>query len=324
VCDVVSLSGLNRAFVAQGLKIMGGLAKPGFAALAQTARIQERLGTYHAGFLFGPRVNAGGRVGESGLGWRLLATDDPAEARELAARLDDYNRERQAIEQEVLAQATVAAERQAEAGVAAVVVSGRDWHPGVVGIVASRLVEKVNRPVCVIGFAGGVGKGSGRSIAGVDLGAAIVAARQAGLLVNGGGHKMAAGLTIAPEAIETFATFLAERLAGAVAAAGAERALAVDAALSADGATGDLLGHVERLAPFGVGNPEPRFVLAGAGRAAEGDGVPQPRHAAGPGLAGTARAGRAPGRPSACRSLAGPRRRAVHRRGCRDRELRGS
>jgi single-stranded-DNA-specific exonuclease len=194
----------------------------------------------------------------------LLATDDPAEARELAARLDDYNRERQAIEQEVLAQATVAAERQAEAGVAAVVVSGRDWHPGVVGIVASRLVEKVNRPVCVIGFAGGVGKGSGRSIAGVDLGAAIVAARQAGLLVNGGGHKMAAGLTIAPEAIETFATFLAERLAGAVAAAGAERALAVDAALSADGATGDLLGHVERLAPFGVGNPEPRFVLAGA------------------------------------------------------------
>jgi single-stranded-DNA-specific exonuclease len=198
------------------------------------------------------------------LGWRLLASDDPIEAKGLAERLDGYNRERQAIEAEVLAQAIVRAQQQAASGRAVVTVAGRDWHPGVVGIVASRVVERIGRPVCVVGIVNGVGKGSGRSIAGADLGAAVIAARQAGLLVNGGGHKMAAGFTVAEDKIEAFANFLAERLAPAVAAAGGVPPLTIDATLSADGATRDLLAHFERLAPFGVGNAEPRLALAAA------------------------------------------------------------
>jgi single-stranded-DNA-specific exonuclease len=268
ICDVVPLTGLNRALVAQGLKVMARRANAGIAALAEAARINEPIGAFHSGFLLGPRVNAGGRVGESTLGWRLLATDDPAEARKLAERLDAHNRERQAIEAEVLAQAVVRAEEQAALGRAVVTVAGSNWHPGVVGIVASRIVERIGRPVCVVGIvdgAGGpVGKGSGRSIPGADLGAAVIAAYQAGLLVNGGGHKMAAGFTVAEDKIEAFAAFLAERLAAPVAAAGGTPALIIDAALAPDGATRDLLAALERLAPFGVGNAEPRLVLAAA------------------------------------------------------------
>ena len=264
VCDVVPLTGLNRVLVSQGLKVMARRANAGIAALAAVARIDEPLGAFHSGFMIGPRVNACGRVGESALGWRLLATDDPAEARALAARLDGYNRERQAIEAEVLAQAIAKAQLQAAAGRAVVTVAGRDWHPGVVGIVASRVVERVGRPVCVVGIANGIGKGSGRSIAGADLGAAVIAARQAGLLVNGGGHKMAAGFTVAEDRIEAFADFVADRLAPAVAAAGGVPPLTIDATLAADGATRDLLAHFERLAPFGVGNAEPRIALAAA------------------------------------------------------------
>jgi len=264
VCDVVPLVGLNRVLVAQGLKVMARRANTGLAALAEVARINEPMGAFHSGFLLGPRVNAGGRVGESTLGWRLLASDDPIEARALAERLDAHNRERQAIEAEVLAQAVVRAEQQAALGRAVVTVAGQNWHPGVVGIVASRVVERIGRPACVIGIAGGVGKGSGRSIAGVDLGAAVIAARLAGLLVNGGGHKMAAGFTVAEEKIEAFAEFLAARLAPAVAAAGGVPALAIDATLAPDGATGELLAQLERLAPFGVGNAEPRLALTAA------------------------------------------------------------
>lgn len=264
VCDVVPLVGLNRVLVAQGLKVMARRANAGLAALAEVARIAEPLGAFHSGFLLGPRVNACGRVGESALGWRLLATDDPAEARTLAARLDGYNRERQSIEAEVLAQAVARAQQQAAEGRAVVTVAGRAWHPGVVGIVASRVVERIGRPACVVGIANGVGKGSGRSIAGADLGAAVIAARQAGLLVNGGGHKMAAGFTVAEDKIDAFAAFVAERLAPAVAAAGGVAPLTIDATLSADGATRDLLAHFERLAPFGVGNAEPRLALTAA------------------------------------------------------------
>ncbi len=264
VCDVVPLVGLNRVLVAQGLKVMAQRANAGLVALAEVARIAEPIGAFHSGFLLGPRVNAGGRVGESTLGWRLLASDDPIEAKALAERLDGYNRERQAIEAEVLAQAIVRAQQQAAGGRAVVTVAGRDWHPGVVGIVASRVVERIGRPVCVVGIVNGVGKGSGRSIAGADLGAAVIAARQAGLLVNGGGHKMAAGFTVAEDKIEAFAEFVAERLAPAVAAAGGVPPLTIDATLSADGATRDLLAHFERLAPFGVGNAEPRLALAAA------------------------------------------------------------
>lgn len=264
VCDVVPLTGLNRVLVAQGLKVMARRGNAGIAALAEVARIAEPLGAFHSGFMLGPRVNACGRVGESALGWRLLATDDPAEARTLAARLDGYNRERQAIEAEVLAQALAQAQLQAAAGRPVVTVAGRDWHPGVVGIVASRVVERLGRPACVVGVANGVGKGSGRSIAGADLGAAVIAARQAGLLVNGGGHKMAAGFTVAEDRIDAFADFVAERLAPAVAAAGGVPPLTIDATLAADGATRELLAHFERLAPFGVGNAEPRLALSAA------------------------------------------------------------
>jgi single-stranded-DNA-specific exonuclease len=264
VCDVVPLVGLNRVLVAQGIKVMARRANAGIAALAEVARVNEPLGAFHSGFMLGPRVNAGGRVGEATLGWRLLACDDPIEAKALAARLDTYNQERQAIEAEVLAQAIVRAQEQALLGRAVVTVAGQGWHPGVVGIVASRVVERIGRPVCVIGIANGVGKGSGRSIAGADLGAAVIAARQAGLLVNGGGHKMAAGFTVAEEKIEAFAQFLADRLAASVTAAGGIAPLTIDAPLAPDGATRDLLAALERLAPFGVGNSEPRLVLAGA------------------------------------------------------------
>jgi single-stranded-DNA-specific exonuclease len=211
-------------------------------------------------------VNACGRVGEAALGWRLLATDDPAEARGLAARLDAHNRERQAIEAAVLTQAITRAQSQANQPV--VVVAGRDWHPGVVGIVASRMVERFGRPACVIGLVDGpegfIGRGSGRSIAGVDLGAAVIAARRAGLLVNGGGHRMAAGFTVAESRIDAVAQFLSERLAAAVAAVGGAPGLTVDSAVAPDGAARELLGLLERLAPFGVGNPEPRLALAAA------------------------------------------------------------
>jgi single-stranded-DNA-specific exonuclease len=264
VCDVVPLTGLNRVLVAQGLKVMARRGNAGIAALAEVARVNEPLGAFHSGFLLGPRVNAGGRVGEAALGWRLLATDDPAEAKSLAAKLDTHNRERQAIEAEVLAQAIVRAQEQAALGRAVVTVAGRNWHPGVVGIVASRVVERVGRPACVVGIIEGVGKGSGRSIAGVDLGAAVIAARQAGLLTNGGGHKMAAGFTVAEDKIEAFAEFLAARLAPAVAAAGGTPALTIDAALAPDGVTRELLAALEPLAPFGVGNAEPRFALNAA------------------------------------------------------------
>jgi single-stranded-DNA-specific exonuclease len=264
VCDVVPLTGLNRVLVAQGLKVMARRANAGLAALADVARINEPLGAFHSGFMLGPRVNACGRVGESTLGWRLLASDDPVEAKALAERLDAHNRERQAIEAEVLAQALARAVEQAAGGRAVVTVAGRNWHPGVVGIVASRVVERIGRPACIVGIVDGVGKGSGRSIAGADLGAAVIAARQAGLLVNGGGHKMAAGFTVAEDKIEPFAEFVAERLAPAVAAAGGVPALTIDAPLAPDGATRDLLAQLERLAPFGVGNYEPRLALTAA------------------------------------------------------------
>jgi single-stranded-DNA-specific exonuclease len=268
VCDVVPLTGLNRALVAQGLKVMARRAHAGIAALAEVARVNEPLAAFHGGFMLGPRVNACGRVGESALGWRLLATDDPVEAKALAVRLDRWNAERQAIEAEVLAQAVVRAQEQAALGRAVVTVAGQGWHPGVVGIVASRVVERLGRPACVIGIVDGaegrVGKGSGRSIAGVDLGAAVIAARQAGLALNGGGHKMAAGFTLLEDKIEAFGAFLAERLAAPVAAAGGTPALTIDAALAPDGATPELLAALEQLAPFGVGNPEPRLVLTAA------------------------------------------------------------
>jgi single-stranded-DNA-specific exonuclease len=264
VCDQVPLVGLNRALVAQGLRVMARRGNAGLAALADVGRVQERPGAYHLGFVIGPRVNAGGRVGEAVLGAQLLATADVAEAAQLAERLDGYNRERQVIEAAVLE----AALAQTEAGDAAagpvVFAVGDDWHPGVIGIVASRLTERFNRPACVVSLAGGVGKGSGRSVPGVALGPAVIAARQAGLLVNGGGHAMAAGFTVAPERLPALRDFLAERFADQVPADGLVPSLAIDAALQPTAATPELLALLEQAGPYGAGHPTPRFAVSAA------------------------------------------------------------
>lgn len=263
VCDVVPLVGLNRALAAQGLKMMGRWDNLGLAHLAKVARIDEAPNAYHAGFILGPRINAGGRVGAADLGTRLLTTDDAAVAAEIARRLDELNKERQEIEAATLAEALAQAE--ASDPDAPLLLTAREgWHPGVIGIVASRLKDRFGRPACVVGIANGEGKGSGRSIPGVDLGAAIIAARQAGLLMNGGGHKMAAGFTVAADRVDDLRGFLGERLSDDVAAAVAARSLGVDGALSVSGATRDLCDLVAQVGPFGVGNPEPRFVLTGA------------------------------------------------------------
>src|SRR5712691_2751159 len=211
VCDVVPLTGINRALVAQGLKVARGLGNPGLKALAAVGGVTEPLDAYHLGFLLGPRVNAGGRVGAADLGARLLATDDPALAAELAHRLDGYNIERREIEAQTL-QAAVAMVEAAPQSPALVFAAAEGWHPGVIGIVAARLRERYERPACVVALdsksAGGIGRGSGRSVPGVALGPAVIAARQAGLLVNGGGHAMAAGFTVAAAQIEPLRQFL--------------------------------------------------------------------------------------------------------------------
>ena len=264
VCDVVALTGLNRAFVAQGLKVLGSRQNPGLAALCDVARVDERPGTYHAGFLLGPRVNAGGRVGESGLGARLLATDDPAEAARLAERLDGYNAERRRIEQQVLDEALAQVEARGLPERGLVVAAGEGWHPGVIGIVAGRLKERANLPALVIALDGEVGKGSGRSVPGVDLGAAVIAARQQGLLINGGGHPMAAGLTVAADRVAALRDFLDARISRSLAEIAYRPALGLDGVLQPGAAAADLIHAMERVAPYGVGNPEPRFAIPNA------------------------------------------------------------
>ncbi len=261
VADVVPLKGLNRTFVVKGLEVADGEVA-GLAALKQVAKLAGALEPYHLGFVLGPRVNAGGRVGRCDLGSRLLSTDDAAEAAQLALELDELNQQRRAIEQTALDEALATVESDAALRAAPVLVVAREgWHPGVIGIVASRLKERYGRPAIVIAIGEGVGKGSGRSVNGVDLGSAIVAAREAGLLVNGGGHAMAAGLTIEPAKIEALTAFLAERL-GALCAASVEgKHLTIDGVVSPAGATASLCEQVARCGPYGAGNAEPLFVL---------------------------------------------------------------
>lgn len=267
VCDVVPLVGVNRALVRQGLQVMAQRRNVGLAALADVARLKEPPGAYHLGFLLGPRVNAGGRVGQADLGARLLSSDDPHEVGALAVRLDEFNAERRAIERDVLDQAIARIEGRygpdRKGLPAALMVESEGWHVGVIGIVASRLVERYGRPAFVIGMDGELGKGSGRSVRGVDLGAAVIAARQAGLLVNGGGHAMAAGLTVAREALPELAHFLDTRIAPQLGAAPAVRELGIDAALAPAAATQELVDMIERAGPFGAGNALPRFALTG-------------------------------------------------------------
>ena len=260
VCDVMPLHGLNRALVCQGLRVMARRARPGVAALLEVTQARDKLSAMTCGFALGPRINAAGRISEADLGLRLLLCEDRLEALTLAERLDSVNRQRQEVEASMLESALHAAKLQAEAGAAVLVVAGEGWHPGVVGIVSGRIKERFNRPACVAGIADGVAKGSGRSVPGVDLGGAVIAARQAGLLRTGGGHPMAAGFSLDSDKVPAFQAFLNDRLAAAAALPGAVD-LMVEGALSVPGATVGLARHVERLAPFGAGNDEPVLVL---------------------------------------------------------------
>ncbi|HSX56887.1 MAG TPA: single-stranded-DNA-specific exonuclease RecJ [Sphingomonas sp.] len=258
VADVAALKGLNRAFVAQGLKVMAQRRNIGMNALIEASRLTRAPTATDLGFALGPRINAGGRVGKSDLGVRLLTTEDADEARGIAEELNRLNEERRAIEAEVQQSAET---MEAEGAVA--VVAARGWHPGVIGIVAGRLKEKLGRPAIVIAIGeDGIGKGSGRSIAGVDLGAAILAAKEAGLLIAGGGHAMAAGVTVAEGQIAEFAAFLEAKLADTVARAAGERALLLDAVLAPGGVNPDLVNAMEAGGPYGMGWPSPR-VAAG-------------------------------------------------------------
>lgn len=261
VADVAQLKGLNRAFVAQGLKMMARRGNIGLAALADVARLTAAPGAHELGFALGPRINAGGRVGQADLGVRLLTTNDPGEAREIAAELDRLNEERRAIETAVTDEAMAQAATQDNAAIITVAAAG--WHPGVIGIVAGRIKERFGRPAIVIALdEDGQGKGSGRSIFGVDLGAAIISARDSGLLVAGGGHAMAAGLTVAPGGVAALARWLDERLGAAVARARESRALTLDALLSPRGVNADFASAIEAGGPYGHGWPQPR-VAAG-------------------------------------------------------------
>jgi single-stranded-DNA-specific exonuclease len=262
VADVAALHGLNRALVAQGLKVMARRDNIGMAALIDASRLNRSPTCSDLGFALGPRINAGGRVGESTLGVRLLTTEDRDEARMIAEQLSRLNEERRAIEAAVqeAAEAQIAAQHNR----AVLCLAGRGWHPGVIGIVAGRIKEKTGKPALVIALdadEAGQGKGSGRSIAGVDLGAAIIAAREAGLLVAGGGHAMAAGLTIAPERLDGLADWLDERLGTAVTAAMARQSLLLDLALAPGGLVPDLVTTLESAGPFGMGWPGPRVAV---------------------------------------------------------------
>lgn len=259
VADVAALHGLNRAFVAQGLKVMARRDNIGMAALIDASRLKRSPACSDLGFALGPRINAGGRVGESTLGVRLLTTRDPEEAREIAAQLSALNEERRAIEAEV----QVAAEAQlaSQHNRAVHLVAGEGWHPGVIGIVAGRIKEKTGKPSLVIALDGDTGKGSGRSIAGVDLGAAIIRARDEGLLVAGGGHAMAAGLTVPADRIDALAEWLDSTLEAQVARASASREMALDLAVAPGGLTPELVESLEAAGPYGVGWPGPRVAV---------------------------------------------------------------
>jgi single-stranded-DNA-specific exonuclease len=266
VADVAALHGLNRALVAQGLKVMARREGIGMAALIDASRLSRAPTCSDLGFALGPRINAGGRVGESTLGVRLLTTEDPDEARDIAAQLSQLNEERRAIE--AMVQEAAEAQLAGQHNRAVLVLAGRGWHPGVIGIVAGRIKEKTGKPTLVIaldaddaGVAGALGKGSGRSIGGVDLGAAIIAAREAGLLVAGGGHAMAAGLTISAERLSELADWLDARLGPAVTAASAERALLLDLTVAPGGLTPGLVETLESAGPYGMGWPGPRLAV---------------------------------------------------------------
>ncbi|MBU2033598.1 MAG: single-stranded-DNA-specific exonuclease RecJ [Alphaproteobacteria bacterium] len=261
VADVAALHGLNRAFVAQGLKVMAKRQNIGMAALIDASRLKRAPACSDLGFALGPRINAGGRVGESTLGVRLLTTQDPAEAQAIAAQLSELNEDRRTIEAAVQEAAEEQLAGQHNRAVA--VIAGAGWHPGVIGIVAGRIKEASGKPSLVIALdeATGLGKGSGRSISGVDLGAAIIEARQQGLLIAGGGHAMAAGLTVAADRIDDLAAWLDERLSAQVARATASQTTLLDLSVAVGGLTPELVESLEIAGPYGVGWPGPRIAV---------------------------------------------------------------
>ncbi|MGJ0505807.1 MAG: single-stranded-DNA-specific exonuclease RecJ [Methylocystis sp.] len=263
VADVAPLRGLNRAFVAKGLSVMRNRARPGLAALMDAARMDGPPRAWHLGFALGPRINAGGRIGDAGLGARLLTLSDTIEAARIARELDRLNGDRQAIEKQTLEEAVARAEAlfARTNRLSCIVVDGGDWHPGVVGLIAARLKERFNLPAFAIAFNGETGSGSGRSLSGVDIGRAVRRCVDEGLAIKGGGHAMAAGVTVSRERLPDFAAFMNDTLAEPVEAVRAADALVIDAALSARGVTLDLLRRVEKAGPFGQGNPEPVFAL---------------------------------------------------------------
>lgn len=268
VCDVTSLTGFNRALAAQGLKVMSGWRNTGLKALLDVAKAQGPATTFHVGYILGPRINAGGRIGRADLGARLLSTEDPEEAAALAQELDALNASRKEVEKAVIDEAVLSIERQSnfDPDAPVIVAAGDGWHPGVVGIAAGRLRERYRKPVIVIGIdrPADIGKGSGRSQPGVNLGRAVQSAYEDGLLLAGGGHAMAAGLTVRPSAIPELRAYLAEKLAGEMIDAAAQDAVEIDALIAPGGATRALWSDFQRLAPYGPGNPEPLFAIPDA------------------------------------------------------------
>lgn len=264
VCDVVPLVGLNRAFVVKGLQVARQQRNPGLAALASIARIGEPLAPFHFGFVLGPRINAGGRIGDAALGARLLATDDGDGARALAGELDALNAQRQAIETQMVEEARAEAEREQQSANPpnVIVTASHDWHPGIAGLIAARLREALRKPAFAIAFdANGVGTGSGRSIAGFDLGRLVRGAVAAGIAQKGGGHAMAAGLTIHADQLGALRAFFEQTASDQVGKLVENEVLEIDGALSASGVTADLIARLNRAGPFGSGNPEPVFAL---------------------------------------------------------------
>ncbi|MBM3514713.1 MAG: single-stranded-DNA-specific exonuclease RecJ [Alphaproteobacteria bacterium] len=263
VADVVPLTGVNRALVTQGLGILRRGENIGLAALLKTARVDSAPTAYHLGYILGPRVNAGGRISEPDLGVRLMTTEDAGEAAALAVRLDELNRTRQEIEAAVLAQAIEQVEGEGRDKDTVIVAAGAAWHAGVIGIVASRLKERYGKPCCVVAIDGGMAKGSGRSIACVDLGRAVLAAREAGLLVNGGGHPMAAGFTVTEDKLGALRTFINDAVARQAAQPFVNETL-LDGVLRVGSVNPAMVADLEALGPFGSGNDEPKFAVIDA------------------------------------------------------------
>lgn len=264
VCDVVPLTGLNRAYVTKGLEVMKGRRNTGLRALFDAAGLNQAPTTYHLGFVLGPRINAGGRIGDSGLGARLLSTSDEAEAAKIAVQLDKLNRERKSIEtvmiEEAMAEADMVVGQDPDAAI--VMMGSETWHKGVVGLVASRLADRFRRPSCVIAWdTNGAGTGSLRSVAGVDIGSAVRAATAQGILIKGGGHAMAAGLTIERSKLDALRAFINERLRNSALQARASASIELDGALTPAAVTHDLVDLLERAGPYGQGNPQPKFAF---------------------------------------------------------------